>query len=45
MDKNIVEFSEYNIKMDLREIENMNREQLKKCKNKIQEIKEILKKK
>ena len=45
MDKNIVDFEEYNIKVDLKEIENMDRKELEKCKNKIQEIKEILKKK
>lgn len=45
MDKDIVDFEDYNIKIDLREIENMDKKELERCKNKIKEIKEILKKK
>lgn len=45
MDENIVEFEDYNIKIDLREIEKMDKEEIEKCKKKIQEIKEILDKK
>lgn len=45
MDKNIVDFEEYNVKVDLKEIEKMNKEELEKCRNKIQEIKEMLNRK
>lgn len=42
MDKNIVDFEDYNIKVDLKEIEKMNREEIERCRNKIQEIKKML---
>ena len=42
-EKDIVEFEDYNIKIDLKEIENMDEKELEKCKNKIQEIKKMMK--
>lgn len=45
MDKNTVKFEDYGIEINLKEIENMDREELEKCKNKIKEIKEELNKK
>lgn len=45
MDKDIVNFEDYNIKVDLKEIEKMDKSELERCKNKIQEIKEMLSRK
>ena len=45
MDKDVVKFEDYDIEIDLKEIDNMSEEELKKCKNKIQEIKEMINKK
>lgn len=45
MDKSIVDFEEYNVKINLKEIEKMDREELEKCRKKIQEIKEMLNRK
>ncbi len=45
MDENIVDFEDYNIKIDLREIDNMDKEEVKKCMDMIEKIKKILNKK
>ncbi len=45
MNENVIDFEEYNIKVDLTEIKKMNKEELKSCKGKIEEIKEMLNKK
>ncbi len=45
MDKDVVKFEDYDIEVDLKEIENMDKEEIKKCQNKIKEIKEMLRKK
>ncbi len=45
MDENVIDFEEYNIKVDLTEIEKMDKEELESCKGKIEEIKEMLNKK
>ncbi len=45
MDKDIVNFEDEDIQIDLKEIEKMDKEELLRCKNKIQEIKEMLKRK
>lgn len=45
MDKDTVNFEDYDIKVDLKEIEKMDKAELEKCKNKVQEIKEMLNKK
>ena len=42
MNENVIDFEEYNIKVDLTEIEKMNKEELKSCKGKIEEIKDFL---
>lgn len=42
MEKDIIEFEEYNIKIDAQEIKNMSKEELEKCKSKIKEIQKIL---
>ena len=40
MDKNIVNLEDFNIKVDLREIEKMSKEEILECKKLINEIKE-----
>ena len=45
MDKDIVNFEDEDIQIDLKEIKKMDKEELLRCKNKIQEIKEMLKRK
>ena len=45
MDENVIDFEEYNIKVDLTEIEKMDKEEMESCKGKIEEIKEMLNKK
>ncbi len=45
MDENIVDFEDYNIKIDLREIDNMDKEEVKECMDIIEKIKKILNKK
>lgn len=45
MDKDIVNFEDYDIQVDLKEIEKMDKKELEKCKKKIEEIKEMLNKK
>lgn len=45
MNKDIVDFEDYDIKVDLKEIEKMDKREIEKCKNKIQEIKEMLNRK
>ncbi len=42
MEKDIIEFEEYGITIDTKEIESMKREELEKCKQKIEEIQKIL---
>lgn len=44
MDKNIIEFEDSNVAIDLREIEKMNKEEIQECKKIIEEIKEKLEK-
>ena len=40
MDENIVDFEDYDVAVDVREIENMDREEIEKCKQLIKEIEE-----
>ena len=42
MDKNIVNFEDYDVAVDLREIENMTKEEILKCKRLINEIQDKL---
>lgn len=42
MKKDIIEFEDYGITIDTKEIETMKREELEKCKAKIKEIQEML---
>ena len=44
MDEDVVKFEDYDIEIDLKEIDNMDEEELKKCKAKIKEIKEMINK-
>lgn len=38
MDENIVKFDDFNVEVDLREIDNMSKEDILKCKELIKEI-------
>ncbi len=42
MDKNIVEFDDYNVGVDLREIDNMTEKEIIECKELIKEIQEMI---
>lgn len=42
MDKNILEFEDYNINIDLNEIENMNEEEVKEALKKVEELKKMV---
>lgn len=42
MDENIVEFEDYNVSIDLREIEKMNEEEILECEKLVNEIMEKL---
>ena len=42
MKEDIIEFEEYGITINTKEIESMKREELEKCKKKIEEIQKIL---
>lgn len=44
MKKNIIELEEYGIEVDEEQIKSMSKEELQKCKEKIQEIQKILEK-
>ena len=45
IDENVVDFKEFGVKIDLREIENMDKDEIDRCIKKIEKIKEILDKK
>ena len=40
MDENVVDFEDYNVSIDLREIEKMSKEEIQECKRIIKEIQE-----
>lgn len=42
MDKNILEFEDYDIKIDLNKIDNMNEEEVKEALKKVEELKKIV---
>lgn len=44
MEDNIVEFEDYDISIDLKEIDSMKREEIEECRKKIEEIRKLLKK-
>lgn len=42
IDENIVDFKDFGVEIDLREIENMDKEEVEECLKKVEEIKKIL---
>ena len=42
MDNDILEFEDYDIKINLKDIESMNKEEVESCLNKIEEIKKMI---